>query len=567
MTEALASVDVGKGGTYAMFGSMFEAVTPSAVRLIGTALRRISTAMRGEGLTPEVRLALKKLDPSIDPEALTPDMIEMIGRIAESNDPVAAIGQGLAGGLPTPVALTTGQALRDRDLLTVESQAKTGAFGAEPKDIMWAAQEAQQEALHGNVPAIQGMISPGRSPIEHGQGAIEARTYLDTLREARRQSVDAAYTAARAAGPAFISVEGINHLAQSLRKSVGDFDINNIAAVQSLLKHFEEGVATVGAGGVRGRVSGVNVHALEQWRTRASNAREQALDPTTKKAISAMISRYDKIFDAHLTDSLLKGDQRVLGVLKNARSLRARYGAMFEENDLVRKLTARSGRDRELVVADDEVVNYIFGRSKIGSRTNLTQDIQNLRRVLPEAEWNRIREEAFLRLVPTNPNSTLFPSAGYSKNLVAALKDAPEVMRTLFSREEIAMMQALRQTAINVNIPPGIAGNINPSGTAAAIGIVNRLGSKFGMSGKVLSAFVSSLASGTVGAARTAQARKAVAGVLPPRSYPMLAAGFSPRRFPVSSVISPAGVAATGAAREPGDQNIPSRLQWRPRIQ
>ncbi|CAN0460708.1 unnamed protein product, partial [Ectocarpus fasciculatus] len=105
----------------------------------------------------------------------------------------------------------------------------------------------------------------------------------------------------------------------------------------------------------------------------------------------------------------------------------------------------RDGSQR-LAVGPDDAANYIFGRSGIGAKKGLERDLVKLRDTLgpDSAEWNAIREEAFLRLFRNQPGPEaggVFNAQAFSKELNRALTDSPDAMKVLFSSKEAALMR------------------------------------------------------------------------------------------------------------------------------
>src|SRR3546814_9297225 len=114
-----------------------------------------------------------------------------------------------------------------------------------------------------------------------------------------------------------------------------------------------------------------------------------------------MVRTYDDVMESQFKQALLSGDEEALSLWRAARSKRAQFGRVFEQDDAVNTLTATmKDGSRRLVVGEDEAVNYIFGRGKIGASNGLARDLRKLKQVLGEnsPEWKKIREEAILRL-------------------------------------------------------------------------------------------------------------------------------------------------------------------------
>lgn len=371
--------------------------------------------------------------------------------------------QNTARGLPSPVTLTTAQATRDPSALAFEAQARAGQAGDPARAALDNAGTAQQAALRGNIPAIQTQLS-GQQPLAAGQGAADAQAALLAQRNAMHGDVNAVYDAARNSGRAYVGMGTVDALGQQLQRATRDFDVAGMPAAQRVLSQYTDAAAQFRQGGA----TGVSVDALERWRSRAVAARQDAqTTPATATAIGRMIDTYDASIDGAFRQALIRGDTATIDSWQNARQLRARFGAIFERDDIVNTLTARM-RDgsQRMVVSPDEAVNYIFGRSNVGARAGLERDLNKLRDTLgaDSPEWGNIRQEAFLRLLgennaeaaANNAGRAAFPAA-FAGRLAAAERDAPAVMRVLFGPDMPTLTQ-LAATASNVARSPATVG-------------------------------------------------------------------------------------------------------------
>ena len=511
-------VNLGQAATIGGVGMAFEAGLMLLQRIPGLravfgnpALYRV-----GGGFTQRGRRLLQ--DQGIDPDALSPQMAEQLAAIARQTDNIAAAGrQAEAQTLPSPVTLTGAQASRNPTAMALEGEAKKGLLGQEAQSLMLETQAQQQAALRGNVPAIQGRLSGGQAQVSRpGEGAAQVQDALVAQRDAARRGVDQAYDAARAASearPAFFGADAIRDLSRNLRQSVQSYDPQQFANLNGLLRSFDK--LTESAAGTR--VTGVNLNRLESWRRRATTSAAGASSKQEAAGIRTLIRRYDEALEGQLKNALLSGDEATIQAWQTARSARKRYGQIFEQDDVVRELTAtmRDG-SRRLVVGPDDAANYIFGRSAIGAKKGLQQDLVKLRDTLgPNSpEWNAIREEAFLRLLrnqPSGESGALFNAQALSKELNKALTESSAAMRVLFSAEETALMRTFSRTAINMNTNPAIAANANPSGTAFAA----RLTDAFGPLGRRVQGYVASILSGSRRGAALRELTRSAAGDIP----------------------------------------------------
>ncbi|NIA67913.1 hypothetical protein HBA54_04845 [Pelagibius litoralis] len=511
-------VDLGRAAMTGATGMGFEGALMALQRIPGLRAVFGSPALyrQGSGLTDRGRNILR--DSGINPDEISPAMADQLSAIARQTDDVAAAArQAEAQTLPNPVSLTGAQAARNPTAMALEGEAKKGVLGQEAQSLLLDTQAQQQAALRGNIPAIQSRLSGGQAQVaQPGQGAAGVQDSLVAQREAARRGVDQAYDTARAASetaPAFFGGQAVSDLGRTMRQAVQSYDPQQFANMANLLKSFDQ--ITKAAPGTR--VSGVNLNALEAWRRRATTSAGGAASKQEAAGIRAMIRQYDDALEGQLKDALLSGDEATIQLWKTARSARSRFGQIFEQDDVVKELTApmRDG-SRRLAVGPDDAVNYVFGRSGIGAKKGLERDLVKLRDTLgpDSAEWNAIREEAFLRLFRNQPSleaGGVFNAQAFSKELTKALTDSSAAMRVLFSNQEKALMRTLSRTAINMNTTPAIAANANPSGTAFAA----RLTDAFGPLGRRVQGYVANVLAGSRRGAAMRELTRSTAGNIP----------------------------------------------------
>lgn len=433
-------------------------------------------------LAPEMLAALKKA--GIDPSQVTNEWLQRFQAQAQKSlsGEQAARFTDLQT-LPVPVPATRGDISRLPQDQMFEDQAFKGSYGQRPAAVIQSMRGRQEEALRGNVEAVQGRLSGTGVPavVEPGQGGALASDALVGLRDRAKAGVDQAYDAARdGGGQAGISRDAVPGMAHNVQAAAADF-VGHTPKAEGL-------AAELQALGAKGGEGDVTVRALFDWRRRASKLRGTTLDPAEGAAIGGMVRKFDDEMKAAVDQQMIRGDIEAVDRWLKANGMRAEFGRLYEGDDLVERLTSRDMRSgkMQLVVPPDEVANEIFGRAglKLGDM-NLGRDLVRLRGVLgaDSPAWNSLREEAFLRLFRSTEGGYVgqtgqraFSGAKLATALDNALERSGPLMRILFKPEEIAQMQQLKRAALAVTTTNRGGQNFSNSASAIASIFQNTLG-------------------------------------------------------------------------------------------
>jgi hypothetical protein len=400
----------------------------------------------------------------------------------------------VAQGLPVPVPMTVGQMSGDPARQLEENLALRGARGNPAQIIAKGFQQQQQSALRANVDQIGADVGGG-FPTAKGQAGPTVSDALNARYDTAKGGVNAAYDAARQApAPAYLHPHDALSLAENVRSGIADYDPLNIPRVAREVdrigeqiapwaKQLPPGIDPSKVSSVSG-VSPADVRTLFEGRARLSKLRSSN-DPVEVGAAKAAISKFDESINHAMSDDLFSGDPKSVGLWKKAIGLRREFGGVFENNDLIQKLTERQGANAQLKVDAHDASNYIFGRSDLGflGRQNLYRGLTNLKTVLgPDSDgWNRIRGEAFSRIAkagegPMEGGAAQFSGAKFSTAWSKAKAEDPKLMESLFRPEE--MLTIDRFAAISNKATKAVVGGDNSSNTAAAnkaLGALKRL--------------------------------------------------------------------------------------------
>jgi hypothetical protein len=451
-------------------GGAFEAAAPKVSQLVNTVRQRLGgNVFDVEGrLTPEANKLLQQY--GVNPENLTPEFIDLFRKGAtNTNDPLHAFRAAEAQTLPVPIRQTRGQITGDPVQQRTEEALRRGSYGDDARLRMSGIQADQQAQIQGNIPQIQARLSGGQPSVyERGQGGEMVSNRLNTMRDAEKAGVDAAYDAARSTN-AFLPGSAVDTGSQRITASVLDSHaLESVPKTASLLKQFEALAPN--------DIDPVRVNDLYRWRQRVSSVRSNGGEEAV--AAGKAIKAFDATIDEALDKALMSGDDDAIQAWRNAISTNKQFAERFKGNDLVGKLTQRvyDTDSRELAVDPSSAANYILGRAKMGpaGKQNIVPDMKKLRNTLgaDSQEWNALREEVFLRFVDNGRGAMsggeqMFSGAGFKKAWTTAWNSDAPLMSQLFTQQEKGLIDQFANVSARVTNP--VAGGSNPSGTSYAI--------------------------------------------------------------------------------------------------
>lgn len=395
-------------------------------------------------LSPAGRVAMRKL-------------------VEEGRNPADAARVALAGDLPAPIPMTTGQITGlPGDQLDFNVALRGGA-GAKASEEAQQFVNSQQAALDLNIARIVGGMADGPVPAwnEGGEAASQA---LNTVRDNAKRGVDAAYDAARAAeAPAILPKYDADALTGQMAQRVADFDPMRIGAVQRELDR----IAMLSRGDV-------DLKRLFDARSRLTNLRISN-DPIEARAASEAVKGFDDFVGDALSNELFHGDPDTVQLWRTAIGKRRDFGELFQAGDLVERLTEKTGYGgaRRLKVDPGEAGNQIFGRSELGSigRSNLYRDLGKIKSMVDADTWNQLRAEHFVRMAHRGEGAVeggaqQFSGAKFLKAWNDAKAKDMRLVQSLYAPEEIDTINRFAAVAARVTNP--VKGGDNPPNTAIA---------------------------------------------------------------------------------------------------
>lgn len=489
-------------------------------------------------LTKQGKAVLQRV--GIDPDEVTPEFIDDFLRLqAETASPDVAARQAQVQALgreldAPPVRMSRGDLTRQPADQALEDAARKGVQGEMARNQAAGFRAAQQEDLAATGAALGRRVGTGEDLLP-GEGAARTQTALAGARDTLKGQVDEAYKLARATSAA-LDTESTKALGRQInRELTSSF---NPATAPKTFKTAQQ-LATFETR-FPGRVTRVKVNALENWRQQMA-ALARSSDPVESGAAKAAIGQYDDFMTKALDNALIQGDEAAVQAFRGAGRLRRQLFKQFESDKLVARIV--KAEDGELLLTPTEAMNVLF-TARAGSKTGAVRAVKKVADILgrESADFVALKQEAFLRLLGTGEGGLddafmrMFSGDKFASNVDKIFRQSPEMMATLFTREEIKTIRQFRNVALMAT--SRAPGAMNTSNTE----IVRRLLGKMGFVGNTTRDWLRSL----------------FGNIIEARAGRKAAEAFTRPLVPARPVI-PGGVAggAGAAAGQAGGREIP----------
>lgn len=425
-------------------------------------------------LTPQARAALREA--GIEEGAVTPDLAQAISDYAARGvDPQQAGRSAMAETLPVPVPLSRGQVSGTPVQQLFETEAGKGVYGEAPMRLMQDLERRQQEALRANIPAMQERL--GGPLVERGTGGAMAQEALVGQREAARQQATNLFDTARNAGPAAIPQPVAGAVDDALAASLRNVPPAARPVTTGLYDQINQVLA-----------SGGDIKSLFDIRSQLVNAGTAG---TPEAAAAGMLkSELDRQLINMADQALLSGDRAIVDAYGEAIKNYADFAGMWKSRGILDQLTQTARRDGEMMlrVAPEDAANYILGANASGmiTKANLVRNLRTLKDQLPEAEWNGIRQEAFMRIFDTAQRGQNVSGQTFSSLWSRFQRENPALVRELFTESDQALFSQFAAVATTVS---NTARNTSNSATTL-MGLLPKMAQAFGTSniGRLVSA-------------------------------------------------------------------------------
>jgi hypothetical protein len=168
----------------------------------------------------------------------------------------------------------------------------------------------------------------------------------------------------------------------------------------------------------------------------------------------------DNVLDGLVEQKLLDGNPEAVTAQMKAIANYKDYASRWKDKGILRTLTEVEPNSGTFQLKKDpaEIANFLFNSSgtRLIKQPKLRNDLRILKQNLPEDVWNQIRQEAFMTIVKqanlpqTGTDQIKLSGVKMSNFLFKMTQDNPEVMRGLFSADEIKLLKRFASVARRV---------------------------------------------------------------------------------------------------------------------
>lgn len=459
---------VAGGITGATFGAVFGKAGDAVAAKLSQYAQRGRLVVNGRFSDDAEKLILQ--ESGVDVKTLPPEQYEgLVSEVQRGIDPAQAALYQDAQTLPAKVNLSRGQLTGDDTILRRETAALSGdeRFGRRTRQSVQFQRDEQQRAVQANAQAMrQGFGGDGEAVPYGGAGdmvasriAADASAAKDKAATVRRSATEGNATAPQAVLTRIVSDIRSDLSSQGLVKGTAIYD----AVDSGFLRQADEILSRSGKGQIP-------VNTLSRIRQQVSRASKTAAGDA-RPVFKSIADNIDAKLNEAIEQSIISGDEAVIKNWQKSTKLFADYYKTYEGKKGARRFIAKMASG-ELDPADASKV--IFGVNGITPKQGQRQLLSNIKSLVGETspEWQALRQEGLTRILREAPDGRI--GQKFSSELERQLKDNPQVMRTLYTQEEVyqlrkfsRVVRALERTAKNVG---------NPSGT----GFMNFITSKMG---------------------------------------------------------------------------------------
>jgi hypothetical protein len=417
------------------------------------------TLDRNAQLSPEAVRYLKSV--GIDPDQVQASVYaDLEGLIRGGAVPKEALAKMQAQGLPVPVPLTTGQISGDMEQQLFEDMAAKGVYGETARTMITDAYAAQEAAVKENIDEIQRIIAGGGPTIARTEGGAAAQAALVAARTAARERADGLYTQAREAGAAYLDpTTATTYGAEILDSLAKNYNPLAVPITTNIVNKIDEAFQ-----------NGASLSDIQVYRTQLTNQARNGVGSDASAAGAAVQQLDDKLYQM-AEQNLFYGNNEAVGMwadaIKNYRQYKDKWDS---QGGILNRLTKEGMQEgsRVLVEAPEAVAKIILTGSFSGliGKPQAIRMLNTLKNELPAAEWDMLRQDAFM-LISDGIVSASSGNASntFSREFFEANRKNPQLLRTLFSPEEIRIMHSLARTTSQITRTAK-----NTSNSAAAAG-------------------------------------------------------------------------------------------------
>lgn len=441
-------------------------------------------ASNGEFTTEALEIFRKAgVDPSVFDKASRVQIADMLKK-ATSPEEMAAVIE--AKNLPVPVNLTKGQASGDRAQQATEFQMRDKLMGDVAKNSMDEFDEKAKGAIAQNIQGVRQRIEGVPNPItELNEGVAKAQNQLVTEREALKAKYKQSYKDIDKFTDqqlAWVEMpERFRATLMSMPEVRANLDLH--PKLKSVLDDFEKNVLGNKLDETGTWVSGGNktptVNELYNWRRRLTAVLAGAT-PEERVVLGPVKSKFDAFMKDTVSDGLIKGDPALVDMWKKAISERAEFGKLFQDKDIIERITVPSENGLKLAMDPHDAGNLIFGASSTGfiSKLGIVKTMQQLKNRLSPDNWNALRSDALYRMlgmtkeqleeIATGGGTKLPTGAAFKKSINDFETKNGPLFRMMFDEGDRKLLKQISNVWARVTMPK--PGANNPSGSGLWVG-------------------------------------------------------------------------------------------------
>ena len=383
----------------------------------------------------------------------------------ETFDALEAARLADANTLPGPdVPMTRGSISGQPGDQLYEDQIRKGVFGQEAATGLSEFDNLTGDALEDNLTEMQRVIA-GDSPIvNRGEGAALVQETLSGQKRQAKDQVKDLYDTAKTEGadarlenispesliypsdPGAQSPPILTAFADSMESYLkNNFAESDLVGASELLKEFRNKV---------GGETPATVTQLMLWRQKLNSGNPGTADSVARGKMKKM---FDDHFEQAMQNDLISGSPEAVASWKEATNNFKDFARTWNSKDLVDRITkTRLGVDDsvELIVAPADAANYIFNVSNLGFSTkrDLQRDMLKMKKLLPESDFNLLKQELFIRMVDSGrmPNNAL-SGAKFRSGIEKMIRENSAVLNAAFPKEQVDMIRQFGRVADMAN--------------------------------------------------------------------------------------------------------------------
>ena len=413
------------GGMFGGFGQKAGEVISS---LAGAGLRKAGAIFSTNGsLRPEVRNALREMGFSTEEIAgIKGEVLKKMNELVSKQvEPTTATSFSLSKNLPEPIPMTRGQMSGNKADQVFENQIEEGFFGeGAGMNAMTVLKQKQKDAIDENIGKFQDELAGGNPMIGRNDMGEDVQTALDIKRTAEKNRADQLYTEARALDPVLVNADDVTRIHTKMLENFTRF--GKIGSPKTF-EHIEE----------FGKAKSIKeIFDIRQQLTTLSNKGEGV----ERGASGSMVAVIDSELDDLANKILKQGwkDKLIPDNVAKWFDAISSYKAYAQKwNDGILDVITKKKPNGEFETSAESVANKIFTLSAVSwaGKNNFHRSLETLKKSLDPSEWNKIQQEAFIRLMDMGRRGKDFSGKTFSKNFEMLKEKAPKSMDILFGKE------------------------------------------------------------------------------------------------------------------------------------